>query len=938
MPPSEGSVPPSSDEGDGSVARPSWTRLEPLLDELLELPAGERASRLAELAAGDDELKAAAARLLAVDPDGLASRDAAALLALLETAVEPWSDRVGERLGPFRITSELGRGGMGAVYGAERVDGGFEQRVAIKVLRRGLDSEDLLARFLAERRILARLEHPRIARLIDGGLTSDGVPWFAMERVDGRPITVEAERRALPVRERLEWFLAVCEAVAFAHRQLVVHRDLKPSNVLVDDAGQVKLLDFGIAKVLEPGQPGLTRTTGAPMTPQYAAPEQLAGGEVSTATDVWQLGRMLGELVAAGRSRDLARIVAVACHEQPERRYRSVEALGEDVRRFLDGQPVTARDDSAIYRLWRLVVRQRRAAASVATALVLGGVVVVIADRLAKPAAVGLPALRFQLVSTFPGSHRQASFSPDGKRIAFVMEDSAGTPQVWLKKLQGGEPVQLTREASGVDRPRWHPREDRIFFGVHGGGIWSVASSGGSPVLVVEHGQKPNLSRDGRWLVFEHEQRIRLARLAGAGSAVTSMSAGAPPRSGIPLFPAQPAFSSDGGSIAFVQYPNSPLDGDLWIWRRDGSPARQLTFDDSPIRSPVFAPDGSAIYASSSRGGGLTLWRFPVRGGAPQQVTTGAGEDVDADISADGRRLIYTNQRNSQRLVWLDPRTGEQRVLVERRLTTTHPSFSPSGEEVVFFGRESDGRSTHLFTVGTDGKHLRQLTTEDQVVQSLPDWSADGKWIHYYHFDRPRRLAELRRLPLAGGPAQSLVTDWRFPQAHGSQVDPAGRFVVYTRLGPTVDSRATGAGARTLVRDLASGAERALPLMWWPRWSPDGAWIAGGDTGGSVVICRADGSTCRRVARGREPRWDARGEVYFRAGPLYGDIFGTRQQPSVELRAVKLDGSGERHVADLTGPHRAEFFYDVSRNGEIVWSSFAEGQHELWMADLPAAR
>jgi Tol biopolymer transport system component len=358
----------------------------------------------------------------------------------------------------------------------------------------------------------------------------------------------------------------------------------------------------------------------------------------------------------------------------------------------------------------------------------------------------------------------------------------------------------------------------------------------------------------------------------------------------------------------------------------------------------VAAPDGTAIFASSARRGGLTLWRFPTGGGEPWPVTTGAGQDIDADVSRDGRRLVYTNARSSHRLLWMDPRTGEQRVLVERRLTTTHPSFSPSGREVVFFGREADGRSTHLFVVGTDGRGARQLTTEDRVLETLPDWSADARWIYYYFYDRRDGRAEFRRLPVAGGPPETVVAGWRFPAAHGTLVDPSGHRLAYSRLdGPLRSS--SGASTqrftpsqrtRTFVREIATGVERPLPaVILWPRWSPDGTRIAGGDEEFFVVVCRADGGDCRRVARGRDPRWSPTGEIYFRAALLTDEVFAIGKQSSVELRAVRPDGTGERHVADLAGPHPMDFFYDVSRTGEIVWSSFAEGQQELWMADLP---
>ncbi|NBC17100.1 MAG: protein kinase, partial [Bacteroidetes bacterium] len=208
-------------------------------------------------------------------------------------------DLIGSRIGRYQVKELLGQGGMGAVYRAER-DGDFEQQVALKLIRPGLHTAEVVARFRVERRILARLQHPNIARLYDGGLTEDGLPYFVMEYVAGTPITTFCDQHRLPIAERLRLFQAVCQTVQFAHQNLVVHRDLKPSNILVTDEGTVKLLDFGIAKLLDPAASGAsvlqTRPELRVMTPEYAAPEQVRGAGITTATDVYALGVLLYEL------------------------------------------------------------------------------------------------------------------------------------------------------------------------------------------------------------------------------------------------------------------------------------------------------------------------------------------------------------------------------------------------------------------------------------------------------------------------------------------------------------------------------------------------------------------------------------------------------------------------------------------------------------------
>ena len=211
---------------------------------------------------------------------------------------DPWPGRL---VGRYRIGERIGSGGMGTVYRAEPESGVARRAVALKLIKRGMDSEEILRRFLREREILARLGHPNIAQLLDGGMTSDERPWFAMELVEGEPLVAWCDRRHLFLRERVELMLQICAAVSYAHQNLVVHRDLKPNNVLVTSQGQVKLLDFGIAKLLDDDGEAATRSMLAPMTPEYAAPEQLQRGPITTQTDVYLLGLLMYELLTGLR-------------------------------------------------------------------------------------------------------------------------------------------------------------------------------------------------------------------------------------------------------------------------------------------------------------------------------------------------------------------------------------------------------------------------------------------------------------------------------------------------------------------------------------------------------------------------------------------------------------------------------------------------------------
>ncbi|GAB5533914.1 MAG: hypothetical protein Rubg2KO_01630 [Rubricoccaceae bacterium] len=434
----------------------SWPRVKALFEDALEQPARERSSWLDDACEGDADLRVAVERLLAAentaeDYFGAFARD-------LGTG-DPDALPLPGRIGPWQVVREVGRGGMGQVLLAERADGLFDQRVAIKLVHPGL-APDLIARFRAERRILAGLEHPGIARLLDGGQAPDGRPYLAMEYVDGEPVTVYADRKRLSIDARLDLFEQICEAVAYAHRHLVVHRDIKPSNVLVaeseDASPTVKLLDFGIAKLVasdgEDGPP--TRIERRMLTPHYAAPEQVRGEAVTTATDVYALGVLLYELLTGQRpygptqsahsaeraileasptlpstavlngeavaelaeSRatsparlrrrlqgDLDRIALAALRKSPDARYATAEALSRDVARHRSGLPVEARAPTLGYRTAQFIRRHRLGMAVTVAVLLLSTVFSVITTRsvLAERDRTRAERDRAEQVSTF---------------------------------------------------------------------------------------------------------------------------------------------------------------------------------------------------------------------------------------------------------------------------------------------------------------------------------------------------------------------------------------------------------------------------------------------------------------------------------------------------------------------------------------------------------
>jgi tetratricopeptide (TPR) repeat protein len=421
-----------------------WSELDGILKSALDMPESEQDTWIARECQGRPELRR--------DVESLLRAHRAA-----ETFLEPYTHtQGGRRIGPYLLVEEIGAGGMGAVYRARREDEDFKQEVAVKLMRASLEMRpEAVRRFLDERQILAALAHPNIARLLDGGYTSEGTPYIVMEYVAGTPITDYCARNELDLTARLRLFLELATGVQFAHQHLVIHRDIKPANVLVTGEGTPKLLDFGIAKLLDPEAPG-AETTLRPLTPDYASPEQVRGGAMSTASDVYSLGVLLYELVAGRRPyqladtpldqaieticvrdpappstvsqnvpEDLDAIVMKALRKEPESRYASVREFAEDIDRYLGFRPVLARQGTYRYVARKFVRRHRAGVATAAAACIF------------LAASAGL-VIRESQVARFERDRAQRRFN-EVRRLAhsviFDLEDK-------IAALPGSTPVR----------------------------------------------------------------------------------------------------------------------------------------------------------------------------------------------------------------------------------------------------------------------------------------------------------------------------------------------------------------------------------------------------------------------------------------------------------------------------------------------------------------
>jgi Tol biopolymer transport system component/DNA-binding winged helix-turn-helix (wHTH) protein len=521
------------------------------------------------------------------------------------------------------------------------------------------------------------------------------------------------------------------------------------------------------------------------------------------------------------------------------------------------------------------------------------------------------------LLSVFDGSHRSASLSPDGRLMAFLM-DVDGVSQVFVKPVDGGEPLQATTGSIPALYPRWSPRGDQIVFAREGAGIWTMAPLGGDARRIIEEGHSPSFGAGGATLVFERGSRLPQSRrwglwLADADGQNIRGVPGLPEKPFWDL-PTCPALSPDGQWIAFFRQSAGPR-GDLWIVRATGHDARQLTFDEVDGGSPIWSPDGRTIIFSSGRSGARTLWRVPIDGGEPIALTTGAGSDDEPTLSADGGRLVYTHYRDEFSVQALGA-DGATSTIFTRPVPIWHVRVSPADGALALF--MAAGADVQVFEATPDGREVRQVThTAGPNIH--PAWSWDGEWIYYYRQTETPSLRRIRR----DGTGDALVVDgWTWSTHPDAQPDPAGRRMAYTRV-----HRDTGRyeDDANYVRDLETGAETKLapPHMHQLRWAPDGSSLIGQRHDGTLASCPADGGACRPIVTGGRAAWQIPGDR----------IFFQRQVDAAfsEVWRVEASGAGETRIGRIGPFDPLAPNHDVTADGRVLWIESRPGRRELWL-------
>ena len=553
-----------------------------------------------------------------------------------------------------------------------------------------------------------------------------------------------------------------------------------------------------------------------------------------------------------------------------------------------------------------------------AAVLVLGALSYLVASRLRSDRAQrNTPVAGLELISTFAGSHRWPSLSPDGRMVAFV-SDAGGTPQVWVKNVEGGVPIQITFGDLPALRPRWSARGDRIIYSVRGGGIWFMAPLGGEPRRIVENGWNADLSPDGQRLVFEREGQILTAK--ADGSEVILLAGGQ--MKSTPYFgDAWPTFSPDGTSIA-VFLGEEGRYGDYWVMPSAGGAPRRLTMDFQEGGAPTWTPDGKFLVFPSARAGSVNLWRVSVAGGVPEALTTGPGDDLDPVVASDGRTLLFANVKRTWSVVVHDVKSGSRRTLIEKRTPLVLPTYSPDGRRIALAGKNSRG-DTQLFVMNADGSNLTPVTDGAGELNIMPKWGNDGETLYFYQV-RPTQT--FRKISVSGG-ASREIAPWSLRQQYSAEVDPRGRTAVYSLVdqGQLQPSR---------VRDLETGQETTLPFaLYEQRFSRDGQWIAGESSEGALVLCAVSTGRCQTLTPKDDAgltglAWSADGTHLFFLRPTSARVFG-------ELTSVSIEG-GEPKTHGPIGPFQQRFqmAMDVSPRDEIVFAPCREGPHELWLAKL----
>lgn len=904
-----------------------WRRVRDLFEDAVEMSAEERAEFLRSECGDDEGLRAEVERLLSAhraDPDFLESGPAARF------APPALGIREGSTIAGYRVGPLLGHGGMGEVYRSASPSG---EPVALKIVRADLATAAVLRRFDRERDILGRLDHPNIARILDSGTTDDGLPFLVMELVDGVPLDVYCRHRFAVVRPRLELLLEVMKPVAHAHAVGVLHRDLKPGNVLVDEQGTPHLLDFGVAKLLEPGD--RHTTTLRALTPRYASPEQRLGHEPTARSDVYSLGVILHELAADEGADEsvpgddevlpagLGPVVRRATAERPEDRYASVPELAADLRRWLDGKAPVARRRERMAR-----ARRWAPWLAVVLALAVGVPTLLSVVQVGEPVGSSVTSTSRALI-TWPGRQRLPRLSPEGDRVAFV-SDRGPASELWVHDVAASDDAQLLAAEKRIDSVVWGPLGRRLAVTRSANGEQAIE------VVSVEDSTVSELARSSRGVVPIRWTPECLFLLQAGTLWCLDVETGERTRrtpDELALSISTADVTPDGRHLV-VSATDDAGDRDIWVADLEGGEVRGPLTGDSDAWSPrwVGAAAERFVYMSL-RGGHNDIWLWDAGADEPRFLTAGGERELELNVSDDGRQMAVTVARESADLWHIDAAGREQQWTADSR-EVLWPRFDPvSGRLLIHRSKAALGwvgaTDTEIVVFGRDA--LR----DGRIPQPLGDgllarWSPDGRrilfarwqeghsamelWLHELDSDAERRLANR----VVGADLDANPIEWSDRRLAWRPDSAAVAYLEEVADGwtlSTVDVTRPAAVPRPILRRV-----RAKDLF----YAPDGSRLA-------LVATAADGGDVVEVVR----LADAGVESWLRASTGSLDVVGWRADGRVlVLRTTTGDGAPVSELLEV-GPDGATSMAELSTRmpGATVWDPRRERLYYLSQSD-----
>jgi Tol biopolymer transport system component/tRNA A-37 threonylcarbamoyl transferase component Bud32 len=928
-----------------------WSRLKEIFGAAIELPESERAGFLSDRCGSDVALRAEVEKLLDAERSPLDNP----LLDALSGRQPIVEIERGKMLGPYRVDTLIGQGGMGVVY--RGWDTRLDRRIALKLLRpEQVNDPTRRQRLLREARAASQLIHPNVVTIHDV-CTENNIDYIAMEHIEGRSLDQMIPAGGMPCKQAVAYAIQIAGALAGAHAAGIVHRDLKPGNVMVTREGLVKLLDFGLARKSRIGESGigtLTLEGDLAGTPSYMSPEQVRGEQVDWRSDLFSFGAMLYRMLTGREAFTGASAVetmnAILTAEPPpmSEGARQIPTGIENVvlhclekspgDRFQSAQDVAFALEAAAANAgaapapavevpwWRMYGPWIAAAIA---ALGLG----IAAGRYWFAAKEPLPSVEgrvFAPLTDEAGAELFPSLSPDGAEVVYT-DKAAGNYDIYLRRIGSAESVNLTRESAADDsQPAWSPDGRRIAFRSErdGGGIFTMRVDGSDVKRVSDTGFNPAWSPDGKRIVFAEESILRPEDRSAPVSHLWVVDVGSGQRKLLTKDDGvQPSWSPGG---RFIAYWAIDLDGDrdLYAIPADGGTPTRLTRDHYVDWNPVWSPDGAWLYFCSTRGGPMAIWRIPMKEsagearGAPELVRTPAGYPAHLSFARDGGRLAYSQLLNTGRLSSVRFEAERERVVSEPKEILTspkgaqRPALSPDGQWLAFNSTEQE---EHLYVVAADGSGLRQVTSGTHRNRG-PRWSPDGKRLAYF----TTRTGDWENWTIGvDGTDARQVTNLAGQNVAWPVWSSDGKRLAYTIFGFNtflVDPS----------KDWSAQAPDRLPpfpdtgqlFSGW-SWSPDGKMLAGfeGRDDGIALYTIATKEFRRITKHGSDPVW-------------LSDSHRLLFHDNGRIHVVDSETGASKEVLSIAPEEVARRGFAVSPDDRHIYFSVSVMEADVWMIEM----